>query len=166
MSLRLEALSSAHYETAARWLANPSINQWMYAEWRERALDARAIAIAAQNPRNRIWLISHGSSPYGLSGIGAISKTDRSAIAWYLRDPDQVRVPGLMTEAVRRTTAEAFATVGLHSISASVLEPNVASRRVLEGAGYRYAGCLRDGFVFGEGFVDRLVFDCLASDLT
>jgi len=165
MSLRLDHLPSSHYERAAKWLGDASVNQWMYAEWREHALDARTIAIAALNTKNRMWLISWSDEPYGLGCIGGMSKADQTGTAWYLRAPGQTRIPGLMTEAVRCMTQLGFRELGLHSISASVLEPNVASRRVLEGAGYRYVGCIREGFAFRSGFVNRLIFDCLQSDL-
>ena len=42
---------------------------------------------------------------------------------------------GLMTEAVRATTAFAFDTVGLHRVQAAVMPSNVASQRVLAKIG-------------------------------
>ena len=165
MTVALEDISPGHYEIAATWLADPAVNRWMYSEWRERRPDARTVALVAQNPRNRIWLIKVRDEPYGLCSIGAISKIDRTGVAWYLRAPNQTRLPGAMAEAVRRMTEAGFQTIGLHSISASILEPNVGSRRVLENAGYRYAGRLREAFAFQNSFVDRLHFDCVRSDI-
>jgi ribosomal-protein-alanine N-acetyltransferase len=47
---------------------------------------------------------------------------------------------GLMTEAVRATTAFAFHTVGLHRVQAAVMPSNLASQRVLAKVGYRREG--------------------------
>ncbi len=51
---------------------------------------------------------------------------------------------GLMTEAVRLTLKFAFEELKLHRVSATLLEENVASRRVLEKTGFRLEGKRRE----------------------
>lgn len=52
---------------------------------------------------------------------------------------------GIMTAAVKRICAEAFQAFDLVRIYAEVYEPNRASRRVLEKAGFTYEGTMRSG---------------------
>ena len=59
----------------------------------------------------------------------------------------------------------AFEELGLRSVNASVMAPNVASARVLERCGFRPAGRLRKGLRLDEEFVDRIVYDLLPEDV-
>ena len=59
---------------------------------------------------------------------------------------------GIMTEAVKRICREAFARFGLLRIYAEPFEHNVASRRVLEKAGFPCEGVMRSG-VYKSGKV-------------
>jgi RimJ/RimL family protein N-acetyltransferase len=151
---------------AASWLADPQINCWLYSEWRERAIDERLVALVANHPRNRMWMITCDGEPYGICCVTDISTVDRSGTAWYLRGTGIARIPGAMTRAVGEMVGEAFSQMGLRSISASILEPNLASRRILENNHFREAGRLRKAFKLQGGFVDRILFDLLPEDLS
>jgi RimJ/RimL family protein N-acetyltransferase len=65
---------------------------------------------------------------------------------------------GLMTEAVRRFTAEAFDAFGLLRIYAVVFEWNPASCRVLEKAGYVLEGRLRKAVVKDGALLDQFLY--------
>ena len=161
----VEPLDAADYDLAADWLSRPQINRWLAAEWRGRQVDARVLAVVCMNPRNRLLLIRHGGQACGLVGMGCINRVDRTAMMWYLLgDPDQGG-RGIMTRAAGSAVRWAFRELGLQSITASLMAPNEASRRVLEKNGFREAGTLREGFVFEGGPVDRILFDLLPEDL-
>ena len=71
---------------------------------------------------------------------------------------------GIATEAVLALTDWAFSTLGLLRIHAMVFEANTASRRVLEKAGYRMEGLMRQA-VFKNGRVmDQLMYAKLAPE--
>ena len=53
---------------------------------------------------------------------------------------------GIMTEAAKRICAEAFEKLDISRIEGTIFEPNMASRRVLEKAGFELEGVLRGAF--------------------
>ena len=83
------------------------------------------------------------SGPIG--GIGFQTLTDdfrhSAALGYWLGKPFWGR--GIMTNAVKATTAYGFETLGLIRIYARVHKGNDASARVLEKAGYELEGLLR-----------------------
>jgi RimJ/RimL family protein N-acetyltransferase len=162
MELSITSLAPVNFGLVADWITRPEINQWLYAEWRERPVDARLIALAASNPKNRLWMVNVDGRPYGLVAIGGIARIDRSGVAWYLRGADSPRQPRAMTLGLKEVTRRAFEELGLHSVSASIIAGNEASRRVLIGAGYEYVGRMRSAFKLGDHFLDRELYDCIA----
>lgn len=71
---------------------------------------------------------------------------------------------GLGTVAVKRFTAWAFSAFDLRRIVALPFAGNVASRRVLEKAGYRLEGVLRDHVVKAGVVQDQAVYAILRRD--
>lgn len=69
---------------------------------------------------------------------------------------------GVMSEAVQGATGWAFETLRLRRVWANVMEPNVASARVLEKAGYQLEGklnaaiCDRRGMIHNELIYARM----------
>lgn len=58
---------------------------------------------------------------------------------------------GLMTEAVKGITAWAFSVLGAHRLSSLTDSENLASRQVLEGAGFTLEGIMRKDRVWPDG---------------
>ncbi len=71
---------------------------------------------------------------------------------------------GLMTEAVRAAVACGHENFGLNRIEAWTLPGNGASDRVLEKAGLRYEGTLRQRAWFKDAFHDFRMFGRVAGD--
>ncbi len=159
--LSLEPLAAQHFQRAAEALGHPEINAWMYVEWRENVVTERTIAAAVLNKRNRLWLVSVDGAAYGLTALGSITNGDQTAAIWYLRFPGTERLPGVMQSAVTWVIRHAFDELGLNSLTASVHADNLSSIGLLEGAGFRRAGVLRQGFSRDGRFVDRVVYDLL-----
>ena len=95
--------------------------------------------------------------------IGAIGVELQSAdkrrsaeIGYWLAEPFWNR--GIMTLAVQAMTDYAFAEFDLVRIYAPVLDWNPASARVLEKAGYRLEGRLRESVVKDGKLVDELLY--------
>jgi RimJ/RimL family protein N-acetyltransferase len=158
----IEPLTQEHYEQVGRWLSEPESNRWLYAEWRGRAVDERLVAVVAMSARNRLLLVRCDGVPAGLVALGDVNLYDRSAALWYVLGERSVAGRGVMSAAVGQAVQWAARELGLHSLHASVLDGNGASRRVLEKNGFREAGRLREAFRMGDGFVDRILYDRLA----
>lgn len=71
---------------------------------------------------------------------------------------------GLMTEALRAVTACGHQFFHLHRVDAWTLPGNGASDRVLEKAGFRYEGTLRQKAWFKGAFHDFRIFGRVADD--
>ena len=54
---------------------------------------------------------------------------------------------GIMTEAAKQICAEAFEKLGVIRIEGRTFEPNMASRRVLEKAGFELEGILKNAYI-------------------
>ena len=155
----IEPLDLDYYSQAAEWIADPDINRWLYAEWRERPVDEKLIAIVAMNNKNRLFLIRDGSDPVGIAAISQINDIDSHASIWYLLGDQSRSGKGIATAAIELLVRHAFEMLGIHSLEASVAEPNMASRRVLEKNAFQPSGCLREAFQYEGAFVDRIIYD-------
>ena len=79
-----------------------------------------------------------------------------ASIGYLLLDACKGR--GVMTEAVRRITREAFETLDILRITARVYAPNVASRRVLEKNGFEREGVLRRAVCKDGNIYDMYIY--------
>jgi RimJ/RimL family protein N-acetyltransferase len=93
-------------------------------------------------------------------GIGLILGQDvyrcSAELGFWLGEPLWGR--GIATEAVNAITEYAFATFDLCRIAARVFEGNVASRRVLEKAGFQLEGHLRKAVVKEGRTLDEFLY--------
>lgn len=165
LSASVRPLRDGDYGLVAGWLMDPAINRFLYAEWRDREISDKLIALAANGKKNRMWLGLAEDEPYGLIAVGGVEPKDRSGVAWYLRGSGVARKPAVMTRCVALALGEAFRSLELHSVSASVQAGNVASSRLLEAIGFKPVGVMREAFQVDGTFLDRLVFDLLEPEL-
>ncbi len=73
---------------------------------------------------------------------------------------------GLATAAVRAMASFAFRSLRLHRVEASCLPTNLASRRVLEKAGFRKEGEARAYLKINGVWSDHILFGLLSDELT
>jgi ribosomal-protein-alanine N-acetyltransferase len=71
---------------------------------------------------------------------------------------------GIATEAVRAVLGHGFGTMGLNRIAAYCWDGNVASQRVMEKAGMRYEGTLREVRYAKGAYHDMRLYARLASE--
>ena len=71
---------------------------------------------------------------------------------------------GYMTEALRALVPYAFATFDLHRLEAYHFGWNPASGRVLEKAGFRLEGCLRERICKNGAYTDSLMYGLLQDE--
>ena len=151
-------------EAMAGWLSQPDVNRWLGSEWRGAAVDARRLAFALKDKQTRVFVVLAGSSPCGLVVISNLDAGDGVGLLWYAMGDSRFGRQGVMTRAVARVLDVAFAELGLNALQAWIHPDNIASLRVLEKAGFRAAGRLRDATVFGGVRADRLMFDVTLAD--
>jgi RimJ/RimL family protein N-acetyltransferase len=90
------------------------------------------------------WLIEHAGAPVGCVALDAITwniralRSDRAELGYWIAPEHEGK--GLMTEAATLATRWGFETLGLHKVTVSCFEPNIASKRVIEKVGFRYFG--------------------------
>lgn len=111
------------------------------------------------------WVIEESPSKafVGLIRFNRIDKKWRFGEVGYEINPE-FWGRGLMTEALRAVVSCGHRTFGLNRIEAWTLPGNGASDRVLEKAGFRYEGTLRQRAWFKGGFHDFRMFGRLAGD--
>ena len=71
---------------------------------------------------------------------------------------------GYMSRALRAAVSYSFSTLRLHRVEAACLPTNVASIRVLEGAGFRREGLARSYLRINGRWQDHFLFAVLESD--
>lgn len=71
---------------------------------------------------------------------------------------------GYMAEALRAVLRFGFDELGLHSVEAQIDPDNAPSRRVLERAGFRQEGLLRENFRFAGRFSDTGIYALLGRE--
>ena len=111
------------------------------------------------------WIIEDGASR---TLIGAI-RFNHFERKWKVGETGYELHPefwgrGLMTEALRAVVACGHQVFGLNRIEAWTLPGNGASDRVLEKAGFRYEGTLRQKARFKDEFHDFRMFGRIVSD--
>jgi ribosomal-protein-alanine N-acetyltransferase len=111
-------------------------------EWLER------ISRVVTSNEEISWAIQHEGHVIGTIGLHDIVwqarafRMDRGVLGYWLAAAHQRK--GLMTEAVQAIVRFAFDTIGLHKIVVTCFAENVASRRVIEKAAFRWVGRAED----------------------
>ena len=111
------------------------------------------------------WIIEDGMSR-GLIGAIRFNRLDKKwkfGTVGYELHPD-FWGRGLMTEALRSVVVCGHQVFGLNRIEAWTLRGNAASDRVLEKAGFRYEGTLRQRAWFKGAFHDFRMFGRVVGD--
>lgn len=102
-----------------------------------------------------------------LAGDIALSHIQRGALQnanlGYMVDV-AFRGRGVATSAVRLATARAFGEVGLHRVEAGVMPSNIASRRVLERAGFTRVGIERALLFIAGRWEDHILYELVGPD--
>jgi RimJ/RimL family protein N-acetyltransferase len=124
-----------------------------------------ARAQAMEDGRDASFAIVDASSGELLGSIGVERSSDDPGIGsigyWLFAS---ARSKGVMTRALQLISAWAFAEMDLVRLEVTVHEPNIASQRVAEKAGYQREGLMRSIAVQHGRRVDLIMFARLADD--
>jgi RimJ/RimL family protein N-acetyltransferase len=163
-NITIEPLLPEHFALVAGWLSEPQNNEWLTTDWRGRIVDAMLVGIAARNKKNRLYLIRIDDMPCGVIALADIDLVDGVAMLWDVLGDKRHSGKGVMTQATRLMLCTAFDELNLHCIYAWIMADNVASRRVVEKAGFQIGGLVRSAACHHGTRVDRIYYDRLKTD--
>ena len=147
---------------------DPAVTRWMTAGFPypyTRAAGESWVALAtAENPPQNFVIEVYRSFAGAVGILPLHGEREGSAIFGYWLGR-RFWGRGIATDAARTMARHAFQSRGLRRLEASVFSPNVASARVLEKAGFRLEGRMREAYVERDGTIrDALIYARLASD--
>jgi ribosomal-protein-alanine N-acetyltransferase len=109
-------------------------------------------------------------NPTGRTLVGAITLSnvrrgvaETGTLGYWIGQPHAGK--GLATAAVRAMAGFAFRSVRLHRLEAACLPTNLASRRVLEKAGFRKEGEARAYLKINGAWADHILFGFVSDEL-
>ena len=168
--ITLREFEDSDVDAATAWISDPAVTRFM--TWdpgdRSRAVAwlRRVAADASALPRTSWELAVVELETSLVVGAGRLTVRDAQHrcgdIGYVLRRDRWGR--GLGSEVARELVERGFERVGLHRIEATCDVENVASARVLEKAGLRLEGRLRERFQIRGEWRDLLLYAALARD--
>ena len=168
--ITLREFQDGDVDAVTAWVSDPAVTRFMTWDPGDRARAAAWLrqveADATALPRTS-WELAAVEVATGLV-VGAGRLTVRDAqhrcgdIGYVLRRDRWGR--GLGSEVARQLVERGFERVGLHRIEATCDVENVASARVLEKAGLRLEGRLRERYQIRGEWRDSLLYAALARD--
>ena len=120
------------------------------------------IMSAANDDRNIRYAIDDGNGVVGVAAISSLDFKNRSA-NMNIKLISSARKKGYASRASSIMIDYCFNELGMHCLTASVIEDNFASRRLWEKLGFKAEGLLRDR-VFKNGSYKNLVVYSLLRD--
>jgi [ribosomal protein S5]-alanine N-acetyltransferase len=158
----LDALEEYWIPEVRRWLAG--IEEPGDRRSAQEYVD-RAMSSAREVPRLRYDLVAEADGRF--LGTGRIVASDplnaSGDIGYAIRQSEWGK--GYATAIARQLLDIGFGPLGLHRIWATVHPDNAAGVRVLEKAGLRYEGRLRDHFRMPGGWRDSLLYAVVSTDV-
>ena len=142
------------------WAAHASIDETReFVRWCSESIAAGT---------HMTWLVEHAGAPIGCIALDGITwnvraiRVDRAELGYWLAPSFWSK--GLMTEAATLATRWGFETLGLHKITVSCFEPNIASKRVIEKLGFRYYGRQEDDVYRDGAWYAHLRYELTAAE--
>lgn len=156
-------------ERLHRWENDPELLEMMSDELSPTSLDDTRNGLArwmspAESPGRFAIRLAESGEFIGFAHLGEIERRHGRCKLGYLIGPSAYWGRGYATEAVRAVVAHAFGPLELRRIQAGAYATNIGSIRVLEKAGFRREGALRESVRRGDAFVDEIVFGLLRSE--
>lgn len=146
--------------------SDPEVTRWLFRPHHESVADsAELIATLAEDRFAAVAMIAAASEDF----VGmCVFHSDRSH---HLKTELAYRAGrrfwnrGYVTEAVDRLVRYVLGETAMNRIEATCMVDNRASERVLQKAGFRLEGVMRQSHRRGDGFHDMKLYALLADDL-
>lgn len=164
--MSLHELAPSHFDLVAGWLSRRENYQWLEFAGRGQTLSAMNLRLMVQRDIHclRVFTPSNGNFPIGLVALSDIAPLSRTASLWYVLGEKAYEGQGDTTRAVLALIDHGFAHLGLQALHAWAVSENQPSTRVLEKSGFRLVGRQRRCHYLDGNFVDRLLFDLVATE--
>ncbi len=164
----LRALEPEDYKISIKWRKDDStwsllggtkyfVSEAYEKKWVEEAIFGKGdIKLAICDAETDVYI--------GNIYLNKIDKTHRSAVLGILIGDKGYRGKGYGSEAIHHILRYSFEELGLHRVSALILEDNIASRRTFEKLGFVQDGILRESLFKGGKFRNQVVVSLLESE--
>jgi RimJ/RimL family protein N-acetyltransferase len=170
MSITLVPYQCDHLDLLYAWRKDATVRKYnpvddlSQEELHARYAAARSSFADFNNAVLFLWLLHTNESVVGNISLKDINRRMLTAEIAYSVAPE-ARGNGYATEAVRLVTQRAFTESPLRRLIAYVHEGNLASQRVLEKAGYRAEGILREHYIVNRAPVNEIIYGILRREI-
>jgi RimJ/RimL family protein N-acetyltransferase len=164
---QLRALGDGDLSAIARHANNPNVAAWLRDRFPHpyEIEDAeRFLEYIERAPGECVAVICVGDEAVGAIGLQFRTDVERCSaeLGYWLGEPFWRR--GIATAAIRAFTSWAMPRFELTRIYAEVFDENPASARVLEKAGFRRVGILRNAAIKRGEYHDYILYDLVRLD--
>ncbi len=150
------------------WLTDPDINRFLESRLTEQTIQSirNFVIDIAGSKNNYMFAIIYKDTEEHIGNIkvGPIHPHYKNAYIGYLIGEQRYWGRGIATEAISLTAGFCFDHLGLHKVSAGLIEPNIASRRALEKAGFKPEGLFRQEVAVDGQYVNTMRYGLLHED--
>jgi RimJ/RimL family protein N-acetyltransferase len=167
--LVLEPVSVSNARTMWRLMQGPDLRvyqdvpRYSYEEFRRRVNERARVFDARATGRFEWIVLPRDSAPAGWICLRVGEAAKNSAELGYTLLPEH-RGRGYAAEAVAAVVEHAFSVSTLRRVEACCVPENIASRRVLERAGFRLVRIQRSGAVVRSRAVEVMLFEMRRSE--
>lgn len=165
--MKLLPLDDGTFDKAADWLNREEIYRWLDFGFGVQRVSRVALKAMTQRDIHCLRVYTpedDDATPIGIVGLSNISRPFKTANIWAILGERRYGGRGHVYRATARMLTHAFRDMGLESVHAWAVEPNVASIRILKRLNFQYGGRLRRCHAMDGQLHDRLLFDLLASE--
>jgi RimJ/RimL family protein N-acetyltransferase len=151
-------------ELVAGWLGEPDNYKWLDFGNGVQVLTPVTLKIMSQRPIQllRAYTADDGDQPIGVVGLANVDRAFKTASVWCVLG--NKRYGGAGTQAVSQMLTLGFTELGLEAVNAWTVETNVPARRLVEQLHFTYIGRQRRCHYMDGRYLDRLLFDILATE--
>jgi diamine N-acetyltransferase len=164
MEIYLRKMTLDDFSTVSPWFNNPDNALWLNSIYRFGKYNPITHNLGLKQKSNCLFLGLSNESPVGFVGLSQIDIIDKSAMVWYTVASEKSRNKGIGTQLVHLILKEAFNSLNLHTVYASVAEPNISSCKVLEKNNFKQVGIQRQCHLINGKFYNRVIFDIVAGE--
>lgn len=149
------------------WLNDAEVNKFLETRWEEQTLPKIKSFVKEinQSTHSYIFAIEYQGNHIGNIKIGPINERYKYADISYFIGNKDIWGGGIATDAIKTISKFAFEHLLLNRVQAGAFGSNLGSIRVLEKAGFKYEGCLREK-IYTERFLDdHLLYGLLSKEV-
>ncbi|HVL68430.1 MAG TPA: GNAT family N-acetyltransferase [Vicinamibacterales bacterium] len=143
------------------WLNDPEVNRYLESRFETATVESvrEFVAKMAADPNHALFAIERrdDSMHVGNIKLGPVNWRHRFGEIGLIIGDRECWGRGVATEAITLITAFAFERLHLHRVSAGCYEPNAASARAFERAGFSREGVRRSCFLCDGAYVDAIM---------